>query len=166
MKKLKKKSGIFCISAQNINCGTHWRRLWRVPTIFVFWTEIRKIMHTSVTPSFTIYFPRLLCIFACLLLSLQCLYRLDFYCWTITRKSSAAENITRLSDLALLGHSFKEHVCTILLPWLKVMSDKAKNTCTCIILSDNFGWQLLTFYPACNKLVLTSIWEIKWENIL
>ena len=46
-----KNSDIYHISAQNIDCGYS---LERVPTIYVFWVEIRKIMYTPVNPSFTI----------------------------------------------------------------------------------------------------------------
>ena len=53
-KFVDKKSDIFHISAQNIDCGYSLEPPRRVPTIYVFWAEIRKIMYTAVNLSFTI----------------------------------------------------------------------------------------------------------------
>ena len=53
-----KKSDIFHISAQNIDCGYSLEPPRRGGSNeyhnLCFWAEIRKIMHTPVNPSFTI----------------------------------------------------------------------------------------------------------------
>ena len=53
-----KISDILNNPAQNINCGTRWNRLSKAILTsthnLCFWAEIRKIMYTSVNPSFTV----------------------------------------------------------------------------------------------------------------
>ena len=55
----KKKSDIFHISAQNIDCYYSLEPPRRCGSNkfpqYMFWAEIRKIMYTSVNPSFTIW---------------------------------------------------------------------------------------------------------------
>ena len=56
--EIKKKSDIFHISDQNIECGysleqPHWGGSNKYPQS-MFWAEISKIMYTPVNPSFTI----------------------------------------------------------------------------------------------------------------
>ena len=57
MKKKKKNTEIFHISAQNIDCGYSLGPPQRGGSNeyaqSMFWTEIRKIMYTPVNPSFT-----------------------------------------------------------------------------------------------------------------
>ena len=52
----KKKSDIFHISAQNIDCGYSLepRGGSNEYTQSMFWAEIRKLMYTPVNPSFTV----------------------------------------------------------------------------------------------------------------
>ena len=54
----KKKSDIFHVSAQNIDCGYSLELpQWGSSNEYLqsmFWAEIRKIMYTPVNPSFTI----------------------------------------------------------------------------------------------------------------
>ena len=49
-----KNSDIFHISAQNIDCGYLLEPPLTSTHNLYFWAEIRKIMYTSVNPSFTI----------------------------------------------------------------------------------------------------------------
>ena len=50
----KKKSDIFPISAQNIDCGYSLEPPLTSTHNLCFWAKIRKIMYTPVNPSFTI----------------------------------------------------------------------------------------------------------------
>ena len=54
-----KKSDIFHISAQNIDCGYSLELPWRGSSNkypqYTFWAEIRKIVYTPINPSFTIW---------------------------------------------------------------------------------------------------------------
>ena len=54
-----KNSDIFPISAQNIDCGYSLEPPRRGGSNeypqYMLWAEIRKIMHTPVNPSFTMY---------------------------------------------------------------------------------------------------------------
>ena len=49
-----KNSGSVHISAQNIDCGYLLEPPQWVPTIYVFWAEIRQFMYTPVNPSFIV----------------------------------------------------------------------------------------------------------------